>query len=162
MWRGSSIRRTALSAAALLVLSLLAPCLDAQGLTFTDLTVSVADPAGAVIPAATVRAVVGQTEVAIAQTDSMGKAVLRLAPGSYTLRAEALAFRSESVKVDIKNDVPLSYAFRLQVGGCTECVDVQAGPVLHLDLWMPPLDCVWISPTAIPTQLRLRSIVRVR
>lgn len=118
-------------------------------------TASVVDPTDAVIPRATVRALAGQEEVAVGQTGQDGKAVLTLAPGSYQIRAEDPGFRSERTQLELADDSPASHLFRLQPGGGSS-IEVVPGP--PLELWMPPLDDVWIPRRRIQAMPRFRVV----
>jgi hypothetical protein len=131
---------------------------QAQTPAKSRLTVSVVDPADAVIPRATVRALAGQEEVAVGQTGQDGKAVLTLAPGSYQIRAEDPGFRSERIQLEITDDSPASHLFRLQPGGGSSA-EVLPGP--PLELWTPPLDDVWIPRRRIQGMPRFRVVIRV-
>lgn len=73
---------------------------------------TVTDPTGAVIPNATVRATnVATTVVTTRQTDAAGLFVLTLAPGNYSIQADATGFQSlarQLVTVDALATVPLN------------------------------------------------------
>lgn len=149
--------RTAICAAALLLYAFFLTHLWAQIPAKASLTISVVDPADAVIPGATVRALSGRQEVAAEKSGQNGQAVFRLARGRYEIRAEAQGFLPATMQLDISDDLPVSDVFRLQVGtgSCGPCV--VENPVVRIALWTPPLDDVWVpveSMVFLPLHVR--------
>lgn len=135
------------SAVVLLLFVILARGLEAQHPAVATLNVSVTDISGAVIPGATIKALAGQEEVAVEQTNKDGKAILTLAPGSYQIRAEDRGFRSEGIQLQVAENSPASHLFRLQPGGGSTVEVIPLGP--PFELWTPPLDDVWIPDRRI-------------
>ncbi len=137
--------RLLVSPVVLLLFVILARGLEAQQPAVATLNVSVTDFSGAVIPGATIKALAGQEEVAVRRTGQDGKAVLRLAPGSYQIRAEDRGFRSEGIQLEVADNSPASHLFRLQPGGGSTVEVIPLGP--PFELWKAPLDDVWIGPS---------------
>ena len=107
----STFRRAICAAASLFVL--ICPG-EAQDSAKTNLTVSVVDPAGAVIPGSTITALAAGKEAGTEITGQDGKATLRLVPGSYELRAVATpGFRPKKTQLRIAGGPAVAYTFRL-------------------------------------------------
>ena len=89
---------------------------------------TVQDPSGAGIPKATVTLVNAATKVsAIATTDtSGGYRFVSLAPGSYTVTAEASGFAKGERSLTLQTNQTLEVPLSLKVGSVTEAVTVSA------------------------------------
>jgi carboxypeptidase family protein len=110
--------------------ALLAPVLFAQGPVGT-LTGTITDPAGAVIPGATVAAVNHSTQVETkTTTTSSGDYTLPYLPaGDYTIRVSAPGFKTTTEEnVTLRVAQTLNVEIKLQIGGVNEQVVVTAEP----------------------------------
>ena len=133
-WQGRAVRVTLTSAVSFgseAPAALTMSSRPAAGTTLSGtVTGTIKDPAGAVIPGATVTATnpSGAT-VSSVTTDSHGRYRMEdLAPGSYRIEAQATGFQTQSFAADV---APLQQAVAdvtLPVGSAAQTVTVQASP----------------------------------
>jgi Carboxypeptidase regulatory-like domain/TonB dependent receptor len=125
------LRFVSLAASALLLCFFTPTFLHAQAVG--EITGTVADPTGAVVPNATITATSISTGVAqTTLSTTAGKYTLpRLPVGTYTVKAEAKGFRPEEatqIALDVSQQREIN--FTLAIGGVTSTVEVSAAPPL--------------------------------
>ena len=112
------------------LLAFLAVCLPASAQTFGEITGTVTDSTGAVVPGTTVTVTNQATNVSRSvQTNEAGNYnVPFLNPGIYTLSAESTGFKTSRVEnrqVQVADVQRVNFV--LEVGEVTETIEVQAG-----------------------------------
>src|SRR5437588_9537976 len=100
--------------------------------TTGNISGTVTDPSGSVIPSVTVTAVnTGTGATRTTQTTPAGVFFMNALPvGNYTLRAEATGFKkyeATGVRLDVNDK--LNFPIRLEIGAVTEAVEVSAEAV---------------------------------
>jgi hypothetical protein len=96
----------------------------------STLSGTITDPAGAVIPGATLTAANSNgVLVGSATTNSHGKYRIEdLAPGSYWIKAQATGFETQSFAAEVAPSVQAVADATLRVGSAAQTVNVQASP----------------------------------
>ena len=108
------------------------PDVMAQKIAKGNLGGMILDPSGAVVANAKVT-LIGPSGQKSAVSDSAGRfSFATVAPGSYSLKAEANGFKATEIKqVAVLDDKPAALAVRLEVGTASEVVEVTgAAPVV--------------------------------
>lgn len=122
--------------AVLLMILCFGPTLFAQSLISGDITGTVQDASGAIVPGATVTlksASTGQTRVAAtSQTGTYRFSLLQ--PGPYELTVKAPGFASQGLKVQVAVGQAASADFKLNVSATTQTIEVSGeSPVLQVE-----------------------------
>ncbi len=92
----------------------------------TTLVVTVHDPSGAAIPNARVWLYPRPDREPTATRD--GRLFFAAKPGDHDLFVEAPGFREVAKRIEVRADAPTAINLTLEIGGCTECVEVAALP----------------------------------
>ena len=131
------VRSSILKILALLVIALgISPWLMAQSLVSGDLTGTVTDPSGAVVPNATVTIKSDATgETRTASTNSNGSyrfALLR--PGTYTVSVEAAGFTKAETKATVSTGQTAINDVKMALGTSSQTVEVTSvAPLVQSD-----------------------------
>jgi len=136
LWKGHAVRVALTSSvpfgSAAPALKTSAAIVATAGLTLSG---KIMDPAGAIIPGATVVATNSSgAVVGTVTTDGRGQFRIEgLAPGSYRIQAQATGFLTQSVAAEVTASQQAVADITLRVGSASQTVTVEASPAVPLD-----------------------------